>query len=191
MHEAERMPPQAKSVPWMVICIILVGVAVVAAVAGGTFWYLVHLQMQRLTAELDEAWPNMDAAQQDALIEDFAKQLSVFRDSPSRSTETKSVRPPTKGEVAAYLDGKTLPLPEGDTLRVDQGEKSNRSCVMTEAGVEAVEWGNDHRLDDQRWSTFIVFVYNTGDAYYAVDADLLHQQGGGVYGVTLKKVARQ
>ena len=111
------------------------------------------------------------------------------------SSGAKNEITPTQEEIAAYLNGKSLPLPEADNAIWNAGEKSSKSCVIKKDGVQAVEKDSGgFRSGDEPWNTNVLILYDAGDARYAVDATIQHKPLGGksaFFGFTVKRVAKQ
>jgi hypothetical protein len=184
MYEAQVVRPQRKPIHWAWSA--LAGVAVGAGMASGVFWYLMHVQERRHVAEM--AAVTAGVANPAALIAQASQLVSGGGSATPASAETT----PTKEEIAGYLNGKTLPLPETDSVAL-QGNASSKSCILKD-GLEALEKGNGWSYNNEPWTTPIVFLYSDGDARYAVEADIYHKPVGdktAFFGFTVKKVAKQ
>jgi hypothetical protein len=187
MYEVQAVTPQTNN--WKTrIWSALVGFAVGLAVASGVFWILMREQQRRHEAELVALGV---AAGTPAAMFDTVRGILGGGEAAAARNETT----PTKDEIAAYLDGKTLSLPEADRLTLNQGETSTKSCVMKKDGIEAVEKGSGaYRIGDDPWSTPLTLLYKAGDAHYAVDMTIQHKPLGGksaFYGFSVTRVAKQ
>jgi hypothetical protein len=176
MYEAQSVPavPEpspSRSLHWAWSG--LAGVVVGAAVASGVFWFVMHQQEQRHQAEL--AAVAAGTVNPAGLL---AQAGELFSGAGQSSAPAKIDTTPTKEEIAAYLDGKTLPLPEADNTILNAGEKSSKTCTMTKDGVEAVQKGSTWTSGGDPSTTSIVVLYKTADARYAVDAILQHKPVG-------------
>src|SRR5438067_1197355 len=139
MYEAQSLPPENKNNTWTTwIWSALGGAAVGAAIASGVWWLLMREQQKRHQAEIVAI--TMGTVNPAALIGKMGDLISaeapaanpagllgkvgdLFSGGGSATTpektETapaKTETPPTKDELAAYFDGKTLPLPNGANL---------------------------------------------------------------------------
>ncbi len=172
MYEAQGVPPQRKSIHW--VWGALAGVAVGAGVASGVFWYLMRVQERRHQEQMVVLTAGV--ADPAALI---AQAGQLVSGGGSAINGAKPETTPTKDEIAAYIDGKTLLLPEADNLVLNAEEKSMKSCVIKKDGVEAVQKENGGwRAGDEPWNTNILILYDAGDARYAVERDDPAQAAG-------------
>jgi hypothetical protein len=185
MYEVQGIPTEKK---WKTrILSGLVGVLLGAGIASGVFLLVMREQERRHQMELVAV--TTGAATPAALIGQAGNLIGS-----KLSEGTQNETSPTSEEIATYLNGKTLPLPEGDSLRLNDGEKSGKSCIMTKEGVDTVQKGNGYRFNNDPWTTPIIFLYNHEDARYAVEADISHQSVGNktaFFGLTIKRVAKQ
>jgi hypothetical protein len=198
MNDAQTIAPTNKSATWLWSGLIgaAIGLTIGATVASGIFWLLMRAQEQRFNAYLVEKGldEGLDLAR--GVFKPVIGQVGDLLGQSSGETKAEPEAKPTKDEIAAYFEGKTLPLPEGDNaLLVSNGEKSAKTCVMTKDGLEAVEKGSSYQdYSTNARNTTITFLYKTDDARYAVDANLVHKPIGdktGFFGFTVTKVAKQ
>jgi hypothetical protein len=164
-----------------------IGLVVGAAIASGIVWLVMREREQRLAAQLAERGIDLASDVWNTGITQAGNLLS------GGSLGTKNETTPTKDEIAAYFEGKSLPLPQADNVALS-GDKSSKSCIMKKDGIEALSKGSGSRWGSEPWSTGITFLYNAGDARYAVEADISHMPVGdktAFFGFTVKRVAKQ
>jgi hypothetical protein len=184
MYEPPSVPPPRTSIHW--IWSALAGLAVGAGVATGIMAYLMHRQERRHQAD----WVAAGIVNPGALIAQTGQLVSGAGPAIKGAQETT----PTKYEIAAYLDGKTLLLPDADKVLLNAGEKSGKSHVMKKDEVVAVEKNGGWSVSGGPWTTPLVFLYDAGDARYAVEAEIQTRPVGGksaFFGFTVKSVAKQ
>jgi hypothetical protein len=95
---------------------------------------------------------------------------------PEPAPAPKSTGPnegwPTAAEVLAYLDGKSIPLPEPNR---PPGER-DRNHVLKREEVEALEIKRDGtRGGDGSWDTPVNFILDTGAGRYMVISIVTHK----------------
>jgi hypothetical protein len=79
---------------------------------------------------------------------------------------------PTRGEVLAYLDGKSVPFSDPNR---PSGERDT-SHVLKRDQIEALEVKHSGtRVEDGPWDTPVSFIFNTAAGRYAVDAVVSHK----------------
>src|SRR5262245_39293845 len=122
MYDAQAAPvPGAPATRtsqiWIWICCALAGVAAGAGVASGVWWYVMRVREAQLIAQLTHVDPN-------EVLRTVGGIAGVFGGASSPAEVGPGEKTPTKKEIADYMNGKTLSLPEGDqlVLNVNQGE---------------------------------------------------------------------
>jgi hypothetical protein len=89
----------------------------------------------------------------------------------------------TADEVKDYLDGKTLDL-----------EGGGAPLTVHKAGITALKVGNGFSANDGPWEHEVTFLYNSGDATYAVIGHVEHRAVEGkqaFFAFKVDRVAKQ
>jgi hypothetical protein len=184
-------PGETKSKTWLWsgLAGAAIGLTIGATVASGIFWLVMRERERRIYAQLADRGIGLAADAWNTGITQAGNLLS------GGSSGSNNETTPTKDEIADYLDGKTLSLPEAGSAILNPGEKSSKSCIIKKDGVQAVEKeSGGWRVGDEAWNTSILILYDVGDARYAVDATIQHKPLGGksaFFGFAVKRVAEQ
>jgi hypothetical protein len=98
---------------------------------------------------------------------------------------------PTKEEVLAYLDGKAVSL----TDPKQPAGKDEKPHILKRDQIEALQVNpSGSSFNDGPWSTTVNFIFNTGDARYAMEIWVSHrlvENKRAFFGMQVKQVSRQ